>query len=274
MKSSSVVRPLRMPSTQQASAATWISSAFISSPVARITPSTIGQTASSSPMPLQRFWNAWLCVLIRTGHGEPAARVDLPGRPGARARGRRGPIREIVPAGHLDRGAGDDPVLLAVRAAEDRRRVGHDEVDTRRLAAAHRCPGVAHEPVPSRLPPLPERSQSAAHSACRVSCQRPTTRSATSPTSVNARMPSSDEAMIAPNSCSERELGAVVVDQAPDARVALAEEEVADDRADHREAGRDLQPDEDRGQGGRELELRAGASTGSRACSEKRSCSP
>ena len=41
---------------------------------------------------------------------------------------------------------------------------------------------------------------------------------------------------------------AVVVDEPADARLALPEEEVADDRADHRQAGRDAPAREDRGQ--------------------------
>ena len=51
------------------------------------------------------------------------------------------------------------------------------------------------------------------------------------------------------------EPGAVHVDQDPDPGVALAEEEVTDDRPDHGQTGGDPQAGEDRRQGGRELQL-------------------
>ena len=49
--------------------------------------------------------------------------------------------------------------------------------------------------------------------------------------------------------------GAVVVDQATDARLALAEEEIADDGADDRQAGRDPPSGDDGGKRARQLEL-------------------
>ncbi len=47
----------------------------------------------------------------------------------------------------------------------------------------------------------------------------------------------------------------VQVDQSAETGFALAEEEVADDGTDHRQAGRDLQPGEDRRHRGRVLQL-------------------
>src|SRR5262245_32275750 len=254
MKSSSAVRPLRMPSTQHARAATWISSAFISSPVARITPSTIGQTASSSPRPLQRFWNAWLCVLIRPG----TARRPLASIVRARPAGREassGAIREIVP-----------PVTSIVVPGTIRYcspfappRIAVALVTTRSTSAAS-SPFIA---VWLWLTSPPRVSR------CRVSAPS----SPHSLSSLAGLVPAADDLVGDEPDEREREdpeerrgddrteellggeRGAVVVDQAPDARVALAEEEVAHDRPDHRQARRDLQTDEDRGQRRGKLEF-------------------
>ena len=56
--------------------------------------------------------------------------------------------------------------------------------------------------------------------------------------------------------------------------LALLEEEVADDRADHRQAGRDAEAGEDRRQGRRELQLAQPRPRGWRRCSVNRSCWP
>jgi hypothetical protein len=135
----------------------------------------------------------------QTGHGQTAAGVDRPRRP-CRPRGIVRCDARDRPAGDLDRRAGHDPVLLAVGAAEDRRRVRHDEVDERGVAPVHRCLVLAHEPSSRVTLPEPPLSHCL---RLPVSCQRPITWSATSPTSVNARIPRSDEAMIAPKSCSD-----------------------------------------------------------------------
>ena len=60
--------------------------------------------------------------------------------------------------------------------------------------------------------------------------------------------------MIAPKSFSDSRRDSVVVDQLPDARVALTEEEVADDRADHRQTRGDAEAREDRGHARGQLE--------------------
>ena len=190
-------------------------------------------------MPLQRFWNAWLCVLTSPATAiRPFASMTLPARGRPAAVGGADP-RDLA-ADDLDRRARHDAVLLSVRAAEDRSRVGHDEIGLRRPVPRHVVPAVAHE-----TPPVMTRASllslcSLPPSAALVPAADDEL-SATSPTSANASDPEQRRGDDGGEQLLGRELGAVVVDQAADARIALAEEEVADDRADHREPGRDPQ---------------------------------
>ena len=118
-------------------------------------------------------------------------------------------------------------------AAEHCRGVGQVEFVPARAGAPACALAVTSADPPFRHLPRCPRD----HRRCRpVSCQLPTTRSPSQPTSANATIPSSDERTIAPKSCSETSSRAVVVDEPADAGLALAEEEVADDRADHRQA--------------------------------------
>ena len=91
--------------------------------------------------------------------------------------------------------------------------------------------------------------------AARVSYHLPMTRCWSQPKNRNTTTPSSDDMITAANSSSPSRLLAYLLEQLADAGVALAEEEVADDGADHRQPGGDAQAGEDRRQGGREHQL-------------------
>ena len=120
MKSISAVVPLRIASRQPSNAPRYASSGVISSAVGRISVSTQGSSDISSPMPLTRFWNRWLCVLIRPGTASlPLASMTRAARSGRGSACRTDP--GDAPVQDADRGPVGDAVLLVADAAEERR---------------------------------------------------------------------------------------------------------------------------------------------------------
>ena len=89
-----------------------------------------------------------------------------------------------------------------------------------------------------------------------------------------AARPTSDDSSSARHQLLGGQALAVDVDQAADPGLALAEEEVGDDRADHRQPGRDLEAGDHRGQRRRQLQLAQPLPARLAPCSENRSWWP